>query len=40
MDSNAHPLYIHTLIKQPNLLQYVISIVQEEGVIPAASAFI
>lgn len=37
IDSNAHPVYIHTLIKQANLLQYVISIVQEEGVILAAS---
>ncbi|MCU5087374.1 hypothetical protein OCA23_29340 [Bacillus cereus] len=37
MDSNAHPVYVHTLIKQANLLQYVISIVQEEGVIHAAS---
>ncbi|PEV72490.1 MULTISPECIES: hypothetical protein [Bacillus cereus group] len=37
IDSNAHPVYIHTLIKQANLLQYVISIVQEEGVIHAAS---
>ncbi|MCU5032267.1 hypothetical protein BK720_07730 [Bacillus thuringiensis serovar brasilensis] len=37
IDSDAHPLYIHTLIKQANLFQYVISIVQEEGVIHAAS---
>ncbi|KMP77353.1 hypothetical protein TU62_04580 [Bacillus cereus] len=37
MDSNAHQVYIHTLIKQANLLQYVISIVQEEGVLHAAS---
>lgn len=37
IDSNAHPVYIHTLIKQANLLQYVISIVQEEGIIHAAS---
>lgn len=37
INSNAHPVYVHTLIKQANLLQYVISIVQEEGVIHAAS---
>ncbi|OTX89984.1 hypothetical protein BK726_11715 [Bacillus thuringiensis serovar londrina] len=37
MDSNVHQVYIHTLIKQANLLQYVISIVQEEGIIHAAS---
>ncbi|TCJ78404.1 UNVERIFIED_ORG: hypothetical protein EDC93_110121 [Bacillus cereus] len=37
MNSNAHPVYIHTLIKQANLLHYVISIVQEKGVIHAAS---
>lgn len=37
IDSNAHSVYIHTLIKQANLLQYVISIVQKEGVIHAAS---
>ncbi|EKS7870684.1 hypothetical protein COD78_30110 [Bacillus cereus] len=37
MDSNVYQVYIHTLIKQANLLQYVISIVQEEGIIHAAS---
>ncbi len=37
MDSSAHPVYIHTLIKQANLLHYVISIVQEEGILHAAS---
>ncbi|PEA86575.1 hypothetical protein CON71_29105 [Bacillus thuringiensis] len=37
LDSNAHPVYIHILIKQVTLLQYVISIVQKEGVIHAAS---
>ena len=37
IDSSAHPVYVHTLIKQANLLQYVISIVQEKGVIHAAS---
>ncbi|RFB53398.1 hypothetical protein [Bacillus thuringiensis] len=37
IDSNVHLVYIHTLIKQANLLQYVISLVQEEGVIHAAS---
>ncbi|WOA60728.1 hypothetical protein [Bacillus mycoides] len=36
-DLNAHQAYVDTLIEQSNLLQYVVSIVQEEGVIQAAS---
>ncbi|HDR8495091.1 MULTISPECIES: hypothetical protein [Bacillus cereus group] len=37
MDLNSHQEYVDTLVMQLNLLQYVVSIVQEEGVIHAAS---
>ncbi|WP_436866710.1 hypothetical protein [Bacillus fungorum] len=37
IDLNVHRVYVDTLIEQSNLLQYVISIVQKEGVIYAAS---
>lgn len=36
-DLNVHQAYVDTLIEQSNLLQYVVSIVQEEGVIQSAS---
>ncbi|MES5896736.1 hypothetical protein [Bacillus cereus group sp. RP43] len=37
IDLNAHQVYVHTLIEQVNLLQYAVSIVQEKGVVHAAS---
>ncbi|TKI84459.1 hypothetical protein [Bacillus mycoides] len=37
IDLNAHQEYVDTLIVQLNLLQYVVSIVQEKGVVHAAS---
>lgn len=37
IDLNAHQEYVDTLIKQSNLLQYAVSIVQEKGVVHAAS---
>ncbi|AQY42500.1 hypothetical protein P4V72_04955 [Bacillus thuringiensis] len=37
IDINMHQEYIDTLVVQLNLLQYVLDIVQEEGVVYAAS---
>ncbi|MGI8281742.1 hypothetical protein AB2568_025645 [Bacillus mycoides] len=37
IDLNAHQVYVHTLIEQVNSLQYAVSIVQEKGVVHAAS---
>ncbi len=37
IDINMHQEYIDTLVVQLNLLQYVLDIVQEEGVVHAAS---
>lgn len=37
IDLNAHQEYVDTLILQLNLLQYVVPIVQEAGVVHAAS---
>lgn len=37
MDLNAHQVYVNTLIGQLNSLQYIVSIVQEKGVVHAAS---
>ncbi|MFJ7556749.1 hypothetical protein ACIQXZ_23075 [Bacillus thuringiensis] len=37
IDLNSHQEYVDTLVVQLNLLQYVVFIVQEEGIVHAAS---
>ena len=37
IDLHTHQEYVNTLVMQLNLLQYVVGVVQEEGVIYAAS---
>ncbi|KIP24439.1 MULTISPECIES: hypothetical protein [Bacillus cereus group] len=37
IDLNSHQEYVNTLVVQLNLLQYVVFIVEEEGIVHAAS---